>query len=170
MGGGGGGGTRNTLYGPRIYVIARKKKKTPLPFLHYLLLSSPSLCFFFVVLARKTVSIPFLCLFSHPPSYNLPPCPQILYLPERREIERVSTILLSENAQQEAEATQQNRIPDDDCDLLLSRVHDSGRLHAQGEGAEREDSIYEAQLISPKPTPLPAAVTRGGGNTYKQPR
>lgn len=74
----------------------------------------------------------FLCLTSN-----------VLHLHEWRQVERVATVLLLEQAHEETKGNEQDAVPYPDGNLLTARVLDARHLHAQADGAESQDGIYK---------------------------
>jgi len=71
-------------------------------------------------------------------------------LDDWREVERIATVLLSEESEQEAECTQQHSVPDKNTSLLLGGISYARHLHSQRDGAEGEHGICHcAQLATP---------------------
>ena len=63
-------------------------------------------------------------------------------LHERWQGEWVAAILDAEDAQEEAVYQEEDQTPDDHCDLLSLGVGHARNFDSQGDGAEREHTVY----------------------------
>lgn len=77
---------------------------------------------------------------------------------ERREPELVSTILGSEDAEEEAVHAQQDTAPEKHGKLLCPRVSNTGNLERQGDGCEGKDTVNGSNDLGLK-TELVAEAT-----------